>query len=176
VILGWDRAEEAHCNCLQLIRSKVIDWGVDFTDRDCRADDLNERARRLQYHTFQSVIPIPVGAINVRIILGSFNDLINLKLLMIGPGNPRVFLRRPVPDLSKTRTLGKGSGFLGFLYGFKGVARVSKPARVRVTGGRQTTDYKLSKNMCYSPWMVSQSLGSSSSSPVTSSPSATLRS
>ena len=42
MILGWDQAEEAHCNCVQLICLKVIDWGVDFGDCNRRADDLYE--------------------------------------------------------------------------------------------------------------------------------------
>jgi hypothetical protein len=33
---------------------------------------------------FQSAIPLPVGAVNIGIILGSFNNLINLKLHGVG--------------------------------------------------------------------------------------------
>ena len=71
----------------------------------------------------------------------SANDRLVMGIVIV-PGNPRVFWDQPVPDPSKTRTLVKGTGFLGFGYGFARVARVCKPARVRVTGTRETaTDY-----------------------------------
>ena len=80
MILDRDRGEEASCDGLQLIRSNVIYWFVDFEDRNCGTNNLYEQAHHFEYHMFQFPIPLPVGAINVGIILGSLDSLIDLKL------------------------------------------------------------------------------------------------
>ncbi|KAN0124135.1 hypothetical protein V8E53_015857 [Lactarius tabidus] len=59
-ILDWDRAEEGSCNGLWLICLEII--------------------YSFEYGMFQSPVPLPVGAVNVRIVLRSFDDLVDLKL------------------------------------------------------------------------------------------------
>ena len=79
MILVLDRAEEASSHCLQLICSEVIYRSVDLRDSNCGADYLYKRSHGFEYCVFQPLIPLPVGAINVKIVLGSSNNLIDLK-------------------------------------------------------------------------------------------------
>ena len=78
--MDLNRAEEGSRNSLQLVRSEVIYWCVDVRDSNCRVDYLYKRACCFEHCAFQSPIPLPVGAINVGIVEGSFDDLISLKL------------------------------------------------------------------------------------------------
>ena len=99
-----------------------------------------------------------------------------LQQLVIGRGNPQVFLDQPILDPSKTCTLCQGYGF-SWVQVWLGCTGMQT---CRGKGYRCMTDvnklWGYLKNKCYSPQMVSQPLGSSSSSPMTSSPSTKLRS
>ena len=85
--------------------------------------------------------------------------------LVIGLGNPQVFLERPVPDPSKTHTLMRGRGFHRFGCGFRWVVWVWKPTQVNTTGGHEMATLLYTDCYSYRIQMYVHSIWSSDNIP-----------